>query len=245
MRRQAEIRLGLLECAKEAQRLRCTAWQAGELVSLIDERQHVQAHPARAGDLISGRHSCRHGCSFRVAARRRGAENRHKTTRYEKQCFSLDERPEFRETGDCPDHSVSPASAGCKARRFGGLLHFWVSSFRRKLGLRLGRIIRVVAYDAVTSDLRRAIRDSALKALSVAINWRYRAMREALPLALSGIFAQGNCQFATRRIVICSTYGAAGDGDDRQGNWARLGNGVGPSLILSSLEIDLANPDLL
>src|SRR5258708_6230906 len=77
------------------------------------------------------------------------------------------------------------------------------------LGLRISRMVdvatrrlgRVTQEDAVTSDLRRENHCRTLNALPVARYWRYRAMREALPLALSGLFKQGNIQLATRKSV--------------------------------------------
>jgi hypothetical protein len=44
------------------------------------------------------------------------------------------------------------------------------------------------------------------------------AMREALPLALSGIFDQGNPS------VVSCTHGTGWEADDRQGNEARRGD---------------------
>jgi len=114
------------------------------------------------------------------------------------------------------------------------------------LGLRFSRMVEFAtrtnrpsqAQDAVTSDSRRAIRDSSLNALPV-VTLALRAKREALPLALSGIFKQGNCQTATREIVLSCAHGTAGDGDDRQGNWAGAGDCTGLSasgVVLHSIE---------
>jgi hypothetical protein len=80
-------------------------------------------------------------------------------------------RPELGEAGFAR-HQFSPASAGqCDPPFVAGLL-FLGLQFSRKVAGRLGRIIRVVTYDAVTSDSRRAIRGSALKALPVVLSWR-------------------------------------------------------------------------
>jgi hypothetical protein len=113
------------------------------------------------------------------------------------------------------------------ARLFGGLCRFWVFVLQKKLQVRLGHHTRITRYDASTSESGRAIRDTTLKPF---VEWRcVPCERFHTSRALRGIFEQENCQMPTRRIVLCSHHGAAGDGDDRQGNGPRRGNAAGLS----------------
>jgi len=48
MRRQAEVRLGLLEGGKELERLRGATWQSGEAVGLVEPRAHVEIDASAA-----------------------------------------------------------------------------------------------------------------------------------------------------------------------------------------------------
>ena len=57
------------------------------------------------------------------------------------------------------------------------------------------------------------------------------AMREARLSRSCGYLTKEIASFPTRRIVLCSPHGAAGDGDDRQGNGARRGNAVSLFLV--------------
>src|ERR1019366_9297786 len=93
-----------------------------------------------------------------------------------------------------PDSNIFPASPDVRPALQGGLCHFWVFDSPERLRVRLGQPTRITQDDALSSDSRRAIRDSTLKALPVVILTAHRAMREALPLALFGVFLQGNLQ---------------------------------------------------
>jgi len=79
------------------------------------------------------------------------------------------------------------------------------------------RLGRVNAQDASTSDSRRAIRDRTLKALSSESHTALSRRARGQPLALSGIFQQGNFQLATRERVSKLAPRYSRDGDDRQG----------------------------